>query len=188
MSDQTETMVRQRGKMLPLVVAGLCLALAAGGALVYFVQHAHAPATLPSPGTEASHPGSATHSDPGTAAASPAKPELLLTTSRRDTQILAIDFFGVRDQLRGMTPADRKQYILEECLKLYIQERDRAGIAKARLYALYVPDRDEYAKGSFRNLTELAIIDTDRASATAPDKPLAERAGQVEWKSGTDAP
>jgi hypothetical protein len=181
-------MVRQRGKILALGIAGLCLALAAGGGLVYFVKHTHTPDTLSSPGTEASHPGTAAHPDQAKAAAAPAKPELLLTTSRRDTQILAIDFFGVRDQLRGMTPADRKQYILEQCLKLYVQERDRAGIAKARLYALYVPDRDEYAKGSFRNLTELAIIDTDRASATAQDKPLAERAGQVEWKSETDAP
>ena len=183
MNSQTETVVGKKAKLLPLGLAGLCLALATGGGLVYYCTRTEEP-----PGQPAPHAGPPP--DPAEAKTPPGKPELLLTTSRQDTQILAIDFYGVRDRLRSMAPEDRKNYILQECLKLYVEDRAAArnSIPKARLYALYVPDRDEYAKGSFRNLTELAIIDTTRESAAAQDKPLSQRVGQVEWKNETDAP
>jgi hypothetical protein len=61
---------------------------------------------------------------------------------------------------------------------------DKLIVATVRLLALSVPNRDDYARGDFRNMDELALFDTDHAAARDASKTPAERAGKVEWRAG----
>src|SRR5947209_10818275 len=113
------------------------------------------------------------------------QPEVLLSSRKPDRLIVAIDFAGSRAMDPSVPLDERRKYVLERAVALYAgyakKERDDQPV---RLMALSVPNRDDYARGDFRNMDELAILDTDHATAKATAKPIANRAGKVEWRAG----
>lgn len=113
------------------------------------------------------------------------RPEVLLSARKPDRLIVAIDFAGSKAMDRVIPLADRRAYVLEQSVALYAEyaKKERPDQA-VRLMALCVPNRDDYARGDFRNMDELAILDTADAAARATDRPAAERAGAVEWRAG----
>jgi hypothetical protein len=123
-----------------------------------------------------------------TAPAKPAtydrKPEVLLSSRKPERLIVAIDFAGSKAMDPSVPLDERKTYVLEQAVALYAdfakKERDDQPV---RLMALSVPNRDDYARGDFRNMDELAILDTDHSTAKAGDKPADVRAGKVEWRA-----
>jgi hypothetical protein len=113
------------------------------------------------------------------------QPEVLLSSRKPDKLIVAIDFAGSKAMDRSVPLDERRRYVLEQSVVLYAayakKERDDQLV---RLMALSVPNRDDYARGDFRNMDELAVLDTTHATARAADKSAAERAGTVEWRAG----
>jgi hypothetical protein len=109
----------------------------------------------------------------------------LLSSRKPDKLIVAIDFAGSKAMDPSVPLDERRRYVLEQSVTLYAayakKERDDQPV---RLMALSVPNRDDYARGDFRNMDELAVFDTTHATARAADKPAAERAGTVEWRAG----
>src|SRR5687767_6452018 len=116
-----------------------------------------------------------------TTAAAPAafdrKPEVLLSSRKPDKLIVAIDFAGSKAMDRSLALDERRAFVLEQSVILY------AAFAKkekpdqpVRLLALSVPNRDDYARGDFRNMDEFAVCDTDHATARDAGKTPAERA------------
>jgi hypothetical protein len=112
------------------------------------------------------------------------QPEVLISARKPDKLIVAIDFAGSRAMDKAVSLDERRRYVLEQSVALYAgyakKERDDQPV---RLMALCVPNRDDYARGDFRNMDELAVCDTTHAAARAGDRPLAERAGTVEWRA-----
>ena len=124
-----------------------------------------------------------------TAPASPVtfdrKPEVLLSSRKPDRLIVAIDFAGSRAMDRSLSPDERRAFVLEQSVALYVAfARKEKPDQPVRLLALSVPNRDDYARGDFRNMDELAVCDTDHATARDTGKTPAERAGKVEWRAG----
>jgi hypothetical protein len=109
----------------------------------------------------------------------------LLTSRKADRLIVAIDFAGSRAVDQSVPLSDRRAYVLEQSTALYAayakKERPEQPV---RLMALCVPNRDDYARGDFRNMDELAVCDTTHSAARNTDRPVAERAGAVEWRAG----
>ena len=137
---------------------------------------------LPSPGNS----GSVPTSEKITAAPTfDRKPEVLLSSRKADKLIVAIDFAGSRAMDKSLPLADRRKYVLEQAVALYAAyaKKETAG-QKVRLMALSVPNRDDYARGDFRNMDELVICDTGHAIAVDAAKSPEERAGQLEWRAG----
>jgi len=131
-----------------------------------------------SPGPAASAPTAATP------ATFDRRPEVLLSSRKPDRLIVAIDFAGSRAMDKSVSLDERRRYVLEQSVALYAayakKERDDQPV---RLMALCVPNRDDYARGDFRNMDELAVCDTTHAAARAADRPAADRAGTVEWRA-----
>lgn len=129
-------------------------------------------------------PSSATVVNTVTAATFDRKPEVLLSSRKPDRLIVAIDFAGSRAMDPSVPLDERRKYVLEQSVALYAgyakKERDDQPV---RLMALSVPNRDDYARGDFRNMDELAVLDTDHATAKSTDKPVTDRAGKVEWRA-----
>jgi hypothetical protein len=133
-------------------------------------------------------PASPGPADSAPAAAAPAtfdrQPEVLLSSRKPDKLIVAIDFAGSRAMDKSVSLDERRRYVLEQSVALYTEyakkERDDQPV---RLLALCVPNRDDYARGDFRNMDELAVCDTTHAAARAATRPAAERAGAVEWRA-----
>jgi hypothetical protein len=113
------------------------------------------------------------------------RPEVLLSSRKPDKLIVAIDFAGSKAMDRSVSLDERRRYVLEQSVALYAayakKERDDQPV---RLMALSVPSRDDYARGDFRNMDELAVLDTTHANARAADKSVDERVGTVEWRAG----
>jgi hypothetical protein len=130
--------------------------------------------------------GSTPTSDKSTAPATyDRKPEVLLSSRKPDKLIVAIDFAGSRAMDKSLPLAERRKYVLEQAVALYAAyAKKESASQKVRLMALSVPNRDDYARGDFRNMDELVICDTDHATALDATKTLEERAGQVEWRAG----
>jgi hypothetical protein len=112
------------------------------------------------------------------------QPEVLLSSRKPDRLIVAIDFAGSRAMDPAISLDERRKYVLEQSVVLYAgyakKERDDQPV---RLMALSVPNRDDYARGDFRNMDELAVLDTTHAAAKETDRPAAVRAGKVEWRA-----
>jgi hypothetical protein len=112
-------------------------------------------------------------------------PEVLLSSRKPDRLIVAIDFAGSKAVDQSLPLDERRAYVLEQSVVLYAAFAKREKPEQAvRLMALSVPNRDDYARGDFRNMDELAIFDTDHATARDAGKTPAERAGRVEWRAG----
>lgn len=113
------------------------------------------------------------------------QPEVLLSSRKPDRLIVAIDFAGSKAMDKSIPLAERRIYVLEQSVALYAAyaKKDRPD-QPVRLMALCVPNRDDYARGDFRNMDELAVCDTTHAAARTADRPAAERAGTVEWRAG----
>ena len=80
---------------------------------------------------------------------------------------------------------ERRKYVLDQSVRLYADYAKKEKPDQVvRLLALSVPNRDEYARGDFKNMDELAVFDTDHATAVDANKPPADRAGKVEWRKG----
>ena len=115
-----------------------------------------------------------------------AQPAVLLASRAKDGRyIVAIDFANTTAENKAVPLHERRKYVLEESIRLY------AGYAKkekadqsVELLALSVPNRDEYARGDFKNFDELAVFDTDHAKAVDENKPPIERVSKVEWRKG----
>jgi hypothetical protein len=113
------------------------------------------------------------------------QPEVLLSSRKPDKLIVAIDFAGSRAMDKSQSLDRRRAFVLERSVALYaaFAKKERPG-QPVRLLALSVPNRDDYARGDFRNMDELAVCDTDHATARDAGKTPAERAGKVEWRAG----
>ena len=112
-------------------------------------------------------------------------PEVLLSSRKPDKLIVAIDFAGSKAMDRSRPLDERRAYVLEQSVILYAAfARKEKPEQSVRLLALSVPNRDEYARGDFRNMDELAVFDTDHSTARDASKTPAERAGKVEWRAG----
>jgi hypothetical protein len=163
------------------------LALAAAGYGYHVWWHGR---VSPDGAATAAPPAAATDTSTQKPAPAPSgKAELLLVTRRGDTLVLAVDFSGVRDRLHGLSPSERRQVVLRDTLRLYLANArgdDRKQALHARLFALLVPDRDEYARGSYQGVTELAIVETDYPKASHARKPVEARTTHVEWQPGLD--
>jgi hypothetical protein len=112
--------------------------------------------------------------------------ELLTTTSGNGKLVVAVDFYGTRALLKSIPVEERKQYILDQALQVYMTHcaQKHKGFSQIRIYALGIRERDEYAKGSFKNMIELAVIDsTPELLGDSARAPL-DRAGNLQWKSG----
>ena len=113
------------------------------------------------------------------------KPEVLLSSRKPDKLIVAIDFAGSKAMDRSVPLGERRAFVLEQSVTLYAAFAKKEKPDQAvRLLALSVPNRDDYARGDFRNMDELAVCDTDHAAARDANKAPAERAGKVEWRAG----
>ena len=112
-------------------------------------------------------------------------PEVLLSSRKPDKLIVAIDFAGSRAMDRSLPLAERRQYVLERSVALYAAyaKKEKAD-QPVRIMALSVPNRDDYARGDFRNMDELAVLDTVHATAADAGKAAADRAGTVQWRKG----
>jgi hypothetical protein len=112
-------------------------------------------------------------------------PEVLLSSRKPDKLIVAIDFAGSRAMDRSVPLAERRRYVLERAVSLYAgyAKKEKAG-QPVRIMALSVPNRDDYARGDFRDMDELAVFDTVHATATDATKGAAERAGNADWRKG----
>jgi hypothetical protein len=133
---------------------------------------------------DASGPGPAATTTATTPATFDRKPEILLTSRKPDRLIVAIDFAGSRAMDRSVPLDERRRYVLEQVVALYAatarKERDDQPV---RLLALSVPNRDDYARGDFRDMDELAVCDTTHATARTADWTVEARAGRVEWRA-----
>ena len=79
------------------------------------------------------------------------------------------------------------RYVLEQAVALYAAtRRRRSPTSGCRLVALSVPNRDDYARGDFRNMDELAVCDTDPRDG--PDGGLDGRAGRAGRVAGRAGP
>jgi hypothetical protein len=120
-------------------------------------------------------------------AASSGAPELMLiSVSANDQRVNGvIDFNSVRSKIQAMPVAERRRYVLQNCFELYLAERSEKHkkLNNVRIYAMYIPDRDEYARGSYANVVTLGILDSTQDLVAAAKKTLEERAGKLEWKS-----
>lgn len=161
---------------------GSCVlvALALGGAFTaYRIWNKPEPAVPDGP------QGSPVQGTP-VASTMPREPELLLISYRGNQAIFAMDFDRSKALAKELTLEQRQQFIMKECLRFY--EKERAGIKKKvekiRIHALVVPDRDEYAKGSFRNLLELATMDSTPGQLDADGQSVEQRLGAIVWKEG----
>ena len=112
-------------------------------------------------------------------------PEVLLSSRKPDKLIVAIDFAGSRAMDRSVSLAERRRYVLEQSVALYTgyAKKEKAD-QPVRIMALSVPNRDDYARGDFRDMDELAIFDTVHATATDAARGTAERAGTADWRKG----
>jgi hypothetical protein len=112
------------------------------------------------------------------------KPEVLLSSRKPDRLIVAVDFAGSKAMDSSVPLDERRRYVLEQTVALYAayakKERDDQPV---RLLALSVPNRDDYARGDFRNMDELAVCDTTHATARTADWTVETRAGRVEWRA-----
>jgi hypothetical protein len=128
--------------------------------------------------------GSATTTTATVPATFDRKPEILLTSRKPDRLIVAIDFAGSKAMDKSVPLDERRRYALEQAVALYAatsrKERDDQPV---RLLALSVPNRDDYARGDFRDMDELAVCDTTHATARTADWTVETRAGRVEWRA-----
>lgn len=129
--------------------------------------------------------GPAPTTAPVAAATYDRQPEVLLSSRKPDRLIVAVDFAGTKAMNKAIPVDERRRYVLEQVVVAYAayakKERDDQRV---RLLALSVPNRDDYARGDFRNMDELAVCDTTHATARAADKDALERSGTVEWRAG----
>jgi hypothetical protein len=113
------------------------------------------------------------------------KPEVLLSSRKPDRLIVAIDFAGSKAMDRSLPLDERRRFVLEQSVAAYVAfARKELDDLPVRLMALSVPNRDDYARGDFRDMDELAVCDTDHAMARSADKTAGQRAGKVEWRAG----
>lgn len=166
----------------PIAVAGLRPAVAGLLGLAALLGGCNDAPTTPAAGN-----GTGTAAS---TAAAPKKydvqPAVLLSSRGKDGKyIVAIDFANSKAVDPGLPLDERRAYVLEQAVALY------AGYAKkekpdqvVRLLALSVPNRDEYARGDFKNMDELAVIDTVHGTVADANKSPTDRAGKVEWRKG----
>jgi hypothetical protein len=127
---------------------------------------------------------------PAAQPAPPAKPreaEVLLSSRDKSQQLLiiALDFAGTpaMDKSRGLD--ERRQYVTEHVARLYRQDfakQEKPG-QKVKVFALGVPNRDDYLRGDFRNTDELAICETTHDQLLDDARTAAERLGTIDWRA-----
>jgi hypothetical protein len=113
------------------------------------------------------------------------KPEILLTTRKQNTLVVAVDFLPLRQKLARMPVEQRRTFLLEECYRVMGEEdvlRDKSA-DKLCVYALFVPNRNEYAQGNFRDLEEIAIFHAEREAFADGTRPWEQRVANAEWKA-----
>lgn len=124
---------------------------------------------------------------PVTPSAEPAKvrqPEVLLSSRNKEQLIIAFDFAGTPGMDKSKSLDERRQYVAEHMARLYQQDfakREKTG-QKVKLFALGVPNRDDYLRGDFRNTDELAICETTHELLVGNEAPL-QRLGTIDWRA-----
>jgi hypothetical protein len=112
-------------------------------------------------------------------------PEVLLSSRKPDKVIVAIDFGGSKAVNKAIPLAERRAFVLEQSVALYAAyAKQEKADQSVRIMALSVPNRDDYSRGDFRNMDELAVLDTVHATVVDAGKTPSERAGMIEWRKG----
>jgi len=112
-------------------------------------------------------------------------PEVLLSSRKQGVLIVAIDFAGTAATDKALPLDDRRQYVARHAVDLYLRDfaaKEKPG-QKVKFFTYSVPHRDDYARGDFRNVTELAIFDTTQDNLRSDKQSLLERLGTVEWRA-----
>jgi len=113
-------------------------------------------------------------------------PEILLVNRKGTKSVVAIDFFGSAALDPRNSLVERRQYILTESLRLCLKDGlDRVkdkNTTIVKIFAVSVPDRNEYALGKFNKYRELAIMSSDPQGLRDDRKSMEERLGEISWK------
>ncbi|MBL8826047.1 MAG: hypothetical protein JNM18_03620 [Planctomycetaceae bacterium] len=125
-----------------------------------------------------------------TSNSAPAKvrePEVLLSSRDKSQQLLiiAIDFAGTPAMDKSLGLEARRQYVAEHVTRLYVQDfaKKESSSQKVKVFALGVPNRDDYLRGDFKNTDELAICETNYEQLTDELRTAVERLGNVDWRA-----
>jgi hypothetical protein len=115
-----------------------------------------------------------------------AKPAVLMSSRTKEGRyVVAIDFANSKAENKSVLLDERRKFVAEQSAALYADYAKKEKPDQAvRLFALSVPNRDEYARGDFKNMDELAVFDTVHATAVDANKSPTERVGTVEWRKG----
>lgn len=111
--------------------------------------------------------------------------EVLLSTRAKGVLTVAMDFAGTPATDKKLALEERRQYVSQVALELYAKDfikREKPG-QKVKLFAIGVPNRDDYLRGDFRNMEELAIFETTQDQLKDETKSQIERLGIVEWRA-----
>lgn len=122
---------------------------------------------------------------PSPAAATVREPSILLSSRKKDVLIVAVDF-AFSPAMNAKSPLDeRRQYVASQIVSLYAKDfarKEKAG-QKVKVFAYSVPNADDYARGDFRNISELAIFETTQDLLKDEAKSALERLGTIEWRA-----
>ncbi len=138
------------------------------------------------PTTPPTAPAAAT-TTPAATPSKPREPEVLLSSRDKAQQLLiiAVDFAGTPAMDKSLGLDARRQYVAEHVTRLYAQDfakKEQSG-QKVKVFALGVPNRDDYLRGDFKNTDELAICETNHDQLTDELRTGFERLGNVDWRA-----
>lgn len=179
-SQQVQTPSRKSVISLPTIA---CAVLLAGVVMFWAYRNLGKPqpaSTVEAP-SAAAQPVHQTES-----ALTNADASYLMTTAKGEKLIVAIDYAGTRAVQKTIAQQDRKDYILTQALSVYAKNCAESGkkYSQIRIHALSVPNLDEYSRGNFNGMLELATMDTSPGSLTDTSKTTEKRLGTITWKAG----
>ena len=140
------------------------------------------PALAPATGPVPAPAGVQGVSQASLASSTPTKPYVRLTTRSKGTLIVAADFQGVKDQLDTLDADARRTFILKACVDLALENKldQEEGITQLKIYALLIEGKT-YQVGSFKGVTQLAIVEADAKQIADTAQDVAARVANVKW-------
>ena len=143
-------------------------------------QHVAQPIAVAAPTPESAKPAVPTVREPA----------VLLSSRKKDVLIVAMDFAGSKGMDKSQSLDDRRQYVAEKALQMFLADfakKEKAG-QTIKLMALSVPNRDDYARGDFRNMDYLAVFESPIEALKDESKSAIERLGKIEWREALTSP
>ena len=118
------------------------------------------------------------------------EPAVLLSSRKKDVLIVAMDFASSKGMDKSQSLDERRQYVAEKALQMFLADfakKEKAG-QTIKLMALSVPNRDDYARGDFRNMDYLAVFENSAEALKDESKSAIERLGKIEWREALKSP